>query len=173
MPLKWEDLTEGAPVNTGAFSFAPGRAPAYRATLWPHRSLPRKGFAFFILATYAMFLVPLFAVIGTKVMWGLLPFLLGALALIWYFLHRSYRSGELTEVLSIWSDKVELVRTNPDGSVQDWEANPHWVKVSLHPNGPVENYVTMRGNGREVEIGAFLSPEERLQLHDRLSRTLG
>ena len=36
----------------------------------------------------------------------------------------------------------------------------------------VENYVTLKGGGREVEIGAFLSPEERLVLHDELEAQL-
>jgi uncharacterized membrane protein len=39
----------------------------------------------------------------------------------------------------------------------------------MHPKGgPVPNYVTLSGNGREVEIGAFLSEEERKALYDDL-----
>jgi len=34
------------------------------------------------------------------------------------------------------------------------------------------NYVTMLGNGREVEIGAFLSEEERLALYANLCEML-
>ncbi len=42
--------------------------------------------------------------------------------------------------------------------------------MDLHPEGgPVENYVTLTGGGREVEIGAFLSEEERLSLFEDLS----
>jgi uncharacterized membrane protein len=43
----------------------------------------------------------------------------------------------------------------------------------LAEGGPVENYVTMRGNGRTVEIGAFLSPDERLDLYRELMQLLG
>ena len=96
------------------------------------------------------------------------------LALIWYFLERSYGDGRLREVLSIWDDHVELVRLNPRGPKQEWEANPHWVKVEIRPEGgPVENYVTLRGNQRTVEVGAFLSPEERDDLYHDLLRELG
>ncbi len=174
MPLKWENLSEGAPANTGAFSYEPGRGPARRLTLWPHRSLPRKGFAAFILLTFAMFLLPLLAVLGTVVLWWLLPFLLATLGLTWYFIERSYNDARLTEVLSLWDDRVELVRTEPDGTRQDWQANPHWVRVAIHSHGgPVENYITLRGNNRTVEIGAFLSPEERQKLYEDLSRLMG
>jgi len=173
MPFEWDDKAKGAPVQSGAFSFAEGSAPALRVTLWPHRSLPRRGFVAFIGITFAMLMIPLFALLGTLALWGLLPFLLGALGLMWYFLERSYTDGTLTEVLTLWSDRIELIRTNPRGPVQDWHANPHWVHLALRPEGgPVENYLTLKGNGREVELGAFLSPDERVDLHDRLGVAL-
>ena len=38
--------------------------------------------------------------------------------------------------------------------------------------GPVPHYITLRGKGREVEIGSFLSEEERIALYDDLLRAL-
>jgi uncharacterized membrane protein len=35
----------------------------------------------------------------------------------------------------------------------------------------VPNYVTLSGNGREVEIGAFLSEDERKALYQDLAQT--
>jgi uncharacterized membrane protein len=35
--------------------------------------------------------------------------------------------------------------------------------------GPVEHYLTLKGAGREVEIGAFLSEDERKALHGELA----
>jgi len=53
--------------------------------------------------------------------------------------------------------------------VLSWEANPYWVEVKLRPEGgKVENYLTLRGAGREVEIGAFLAPDERQVLRREL-----
>ena len=173
MPFKMDDETTAAPDSTGAVSYHAGDAPALYLTLWPHRSPPRRGFAAFILITFALLLIPLFAVIGTLVLWGLLPFLLGTLALTWILLERSYKDGELTEVLRLWSDRIDLVRLDPRRPPQDWHANPHWVQVKLRPSGgPVENYVTLKGGGREVEIGAFLSPDERRALHHELTAAL-
>jgi len=55
----------------------------------------------------------------------------------------------------------------------DWEANPYWVRVALHAKGgPVPNYLTLSGGGREVELGAFLSPPERVELKSLLEREL-
>lgn len=155
MPYRW---TSPAPDNKLA-----------ELTLWPHRSMPRHGFVWFIGITFCLILLPVIPLLGTKVLWGLLPFLMGAVWLIYYFIDRNYRDGELTERLSLWSDRVELTRANPRGTAQQWEANPYWVKVELHEKGgPVEHYLTMSGSGRVVEIGAFLSPEERIGLRDEL-----
>ena len=174
MPLKWEELDTGAPDHSGAPCIRAGGRPCLRLTLWPHRSLPLRGFAAFILITYGMFLLPLMAFLGTAALWGMLPFILATLALIWIFLRRSYADGALREVLTLREDRVELVRQEPRGQQLNWEANPHWVKVELHPEGgPVENYVTLRGNRRTVEIGAFLSPDEREALFRDLQRELG
>ena len=173
MPLSWHSDAEGAPEISGASSFQDGGAPLARLSLWPHRSLPRPGFAAFILITFGLILIPLIPLLGTPVLWGLLPFLMGTLALMWFFLERSYADGRLIEELALWTDRMELIRRNPRGAVQSWEANPYWVSVELHEaGGPVENYLTLKGGGREVEIGAFLSPEERLGLRADLEAVL-
>ncbi|MEM9269814.1 MAG: DUF2244 domain-containing protein [Pseudomonadota bacterium] len=36
----------------------------------------------------------------------------------------------------------------------------------------LESYLTLKGNGREIELGAFLSPEERVDLHNSLQEAL-
>ena len=170
MPMKWDHINEKAPDTTGAFFHADNNPPARRLTLWPHRSLPARGFVWFIAITATLFLLPLMALLGTLALWGLLPFLAGALALIWYFLRRSTADGALREVLALWQDRAELTRHNPRKPDQHWHANPHWVEVNLQPlGGPVDNYVTLRGNDRIVEIAAFLSPDERKKLYSELT----
>ena len=85
-----------------------------------------------------------------------------ALATIWVALKASWRKGKVFEVLEVWSDHVELKRTNPNGSVQKWTANPYWTEINvIEKDGPVPNYLTLRGGGRTVEIGSFLSEDER------------
>lgn len=173
MPREWVSKPETAPERSGAFLFAAGDPPAARLRLWPHRSLTAEGFVWFIGGTAALIALPLIAVLGTPVLWGLLPFLVLAVAGIWWALKRNLRDAALTEELTLWRDRIELVRREPGGRLRDWTADPHWVRVELHEaGGPVENYLTLRGGGREVEIGAFLSPEERLELKDEISSAL-
>jgi uncharacterized membrane protein len=117
--------------------------------------------------------VPLLAVIGSPVLWGLLPFLVIAVSGMYYALQRSYRDGEIIETLTFDQDRLRLARHGPRGKQQAWEANPHWVRVVLHKKGgPVPEYITLAGGPREVELGAFLSEEERVTLALELRRAL-
>ena len=173
MPVEWVGAKNGASEISGASLHSEGGPPLARLQLWPHRSLPKRGFAAFIGITFALVLVPLGAVIGTPILWGLLPFVLGTLALTWGLLAKSYRDGELIEDLQIWSDRVSLTRTPRRGAVLRWDANPYWTEVRLYPDdGPVSQYLTLKGGGREVEIGAFLSPEEREALYPVILRQI-
>lgn len=151
----------------------PHQDPRWQLSLWPYRSLLRKDFVIFIGATAALVSLPLLTLIGKAVLWGLLPFFLIMIAGVWYALHVSYKRGEVLEELSVDADRAHLTRYNPTGDVQEWEANRYWVTVHLHrKGGPVENYITLRGGDREVEIGAFLDAEERLTLYDDLTRAM-
>lgn len=163
MPYRWHDPAP-EPGTT---------APLARLHLQPFRSLPQTGFVWFIGATAALLAIPLVGLIGSPVLWGLLPFLLAALWAIWHALQRSYRDGEITEELTLWPDRVTLTRDGPRGQRRTWEANPHWVRVTLHETGgPVPNYLTLSGAGRKVELGAFLSEEERIALRPELVHAL-
>ncbi|WP_113911043.1 DUF2244 domain-containing protein [Roseovarius dicentrarchi] len=159
MPYEWSPST-------------PDQA-ASRLDLWPHRSLSRRGFAGFLLATCLMFSLPLFALLGTAVLWGLLPFLAAAVVLIWWAIEHSYRAGRLHEALVIDNREVHLTRTSPKGEVQTWDCNCYWAQPQIYPSGgPVAHYITLRGAGREVELGAFLSEDERKALYHELRRAI-
>jgi len=141
--------------------------------LWPHRSLPRRGFVAFIGGTALMIAVPLFAVLGSPVLWGLLPFLVIAVAGLYWALDRNYRDGEIVETLTFEDTRLHLTRHGPRGKRQEWEANPHWVRVIQHKTGgPVPEYITLAGGPREVELGAFLSEDERVTLVEDLREAL-
>jgi uncharacterized membrane protein len=155
MPYHWSDSTDPKTL-----------------TLWPHQSMTGPGFVWFIGATATMLALPLLAVLGSPVVWVLMAFFAAALAGVWRAIMANRAHRSLTEKLTLEHNRVHLEHRPPSGPPLEWEANPHWVTVHLSDKGPVESYLTLRGNGREVELGAFLTPEERSALHDELTRAL-
>jgi uncharacterized membrane protein len=141
--------------------------------LWPHNSLPKQGFVGFILTTFILILLPLLALSGTRVFWGLLPFLILAVWAIWTALQNSYKRNKIYECVSFGQKILNLKRTNPKGDTQNWSCEGYWSRASIYTRkGPVPFYVTLNGNGREVEIGAFLSEGERKSLYEELCNEL-
>lgn len=155
------------------YEWQPQKGESRSLHLWPHRSLNQRGFVWFIGGTAALIAMPLIATFGNPVLWGLLPFLVGAIGGIWFALRKNARDREILEILSLSPSCITLTRHGPKGLRQDWQANPYWVRLDCHPTGgPVPHYLTLKGGDREVEIGAFLAEEERLTLQRELSAAL-
>lgn len=160
MPYRW---TESAPDHSGAF--------LQTLTLWPHRSLPRRGFVWFIGVTAGFLLLPVLAVLGTQVLWGLLPFMALSVAGVWFAIQSTYRSGQMLEEVTLDRRHLQVRRHDPGRPERLWQTNSYWVRPTLR-KGPVEAYLTLSDGQREIELGAFLTPEERRALCDDLDRRL-
>lgn len=151
---------------------APSPTGITRALLWPHKSMTPEGFVWFVGLTAALLCLPLLALLGSIALWGILPFILIVLAGMWFGLRRNQRDLSLSEELELSPQRIAITRHNVRAPDQNWDANPYWVELRIAPKGKVENYITLRGSDREVELGAFLSPDERLALHAELSERL-
>ncbi len=146
---------------------------SWTLTLWPYNALGPRGFAAVIIGAAAILALPLLAVLGSAALWGLLPFELAALAALWVALRRNWADRNLCEEMHLARNGIYLRRVEPTGEVREWRANPAWVTLRLYTKGgPVPNYLTLTGGGREVELGAFLSEAERLQLYAELDSLL-
>lgn len=138
--------------------------------LWPYRSLLRRDFVVFMGATAFLVGLPLIVLVGSPVLWGILPFIALMLWGLWAAISTSYKRGEVLETLSAGENrKLYLTRRAPNGDTLVWEAEAIWAKAHIHPTqGPVEHYITLTGGGREVEVGSFLDPSERKALYGEL-----
>ncbi len=174
MPVHWSISPKAPGTAPGAFALASGDHAEYRLTLAPNLSMGPVGFVRIIALSAGFLALPLLGVLGTPVLYGLLPFAGLALAGLWYALRRNSRERQrLREELHLTRGQIDLTRTNPRQPAQHWQANPYWVRLRMvEKGGPVENYLTLEGAGRVVELGAFLSPEERAAVHEDLARAL-
>ena len=160
MPYEWKDT---APDDTGAVS--------YQLRLWPYQSLPPKGFVWFIGLTAGFMALPVVAMLGTAVLWGLLPFVLLVIGGVWYAIQHSFRRGQTAEELLLNRRTAQVIRRDPGGGLREWTTNSYWLRPILR-RGPVESYLTLTDGKREIELGTFLTPQERRHLHDDLLRRL-
>ena len=129
---------------------------------------------FFLGSTFVLISFPLFNVLGTTVFWGLLPFLLAAFIGVWFALRRSLNDHQILEQLTLSKEEIALIRQNPTGEHKRWVCSTYWAKLKIYQTeGPVSNYITLTGNGREVELGAFLSEDERKTLYEEVEQLLG
>lgn len=160
MPYEWTPAAHLTEAKDG---------PLTALRLWPYRSLPPKGFAAMILLAFGLGTVPLSGLLGTRLLWVLLPFILLMVGALWLGLARSYRDGEILEELFLDGDDLLLRHTPVKGTPVEWRCNVYWAKAEMHVSGgKVPFYVTLSGNGRRAEIGSFLSEDERKVLHGEL-----
>lgn len=166
-------LARGRKLGSMPYEWLPSAENEYRLHAWPHRSLTQRGFVWFVGTTAFLIALPILSVLGSPVVWALLPFLVASVAGIWLALRKNGRDRNIVEELVITPTRVSLARHGPDGRKQDWEANPNWLRVHLHEDGgPVPHYLTLKAKGREVELGAFLSEDERKALHSEVQEVL-
>lgn len=141
--------------------------PVYHVTLWPNRSLNAAGFRnTMILVVVGMSVGTVPLIMATSNLWMLL-FGIIPVVMLYFFFMRNYRDGRLTEELRIYPDVIAVERREPSGEILRWHANPYWVKVMIQET-PIESYLTLEGNQRTIELGAFLSPEERLTIKAKI-----
>lgn len=171
MPYEWTKKHAGAPP-IDAPGHGNGAPPIAVLHAWPYRSLPKRGFVWVIAMAYGFMLIPVAGFVGSAALWWLLVPGLIAIYGLWWFIDRSYRDGEILEALELWPDHIRLTRSGPHKAHAVWETNPYWVTVQSHANGPVPAYLTLKGGGREVELGSFLTENERRALLEEVQIAL-
>lgn len=159
-----------APLASDPFSRAD--TPVWTVTLWPHRSLSSDGFRRLMWFSAVAMSLPLVALVRTPAALALAPYMAAALAALWIFFKINYRRARLTEELRLWPDAIAVERREPAGKILRWSANPYWVDVDLEDTRRIPRYLTLRGAGRRIELGAFLTPEERVELAEELRRRI-
>ena len=147
----------------------PEVTPLLNITLWPNRSLSKKSFYTIMLVTFGAMMITIIPFIGTTTFYIMLPFSSITLITLFLSIRLNYQSGNIYENIRIWPNRIEVKRFEINGTSKEWNANPYWTKVNLYRKGQkIQNYLTLTGNGREVEVGAFLAPNERVEIKQKI-----
>ena len=139
----------------------------------PNRSLSSEG-TLVVFAILAIgLIIPIVPFLGSEIGITLTLFSGVTFYLFLFFLGKSFQSGQLYEEIKISSGKIEITHKEKNKKKLTWEGNPFWTKVVMEDKAnKVENYLTIQEKGHYIELGAFLSPEERLNLKYEIQNAL-
>ena len=139
------------------------QAVHFNATLVPHRSLSRRGFRFLIavlLAANLLIGLPVY-LLGA---WPVIGFMGLDVALVVVLFRLNYRSGRLTETLTLTDSELIVTRLDPEGLIEETRLDAFWLRVDMDDPPEHESRLTLISRGNRLVIGRFLAPEERLEV---------
>lgn len=143
----------------------------FDAILQPNTSLPPKGFLLLMTAIASVSFVAgmVFMLLGA---WPVMGFFGLDVALIYLAFKTNYRWARMYETVRLSEDSLLVERISPSGKVQRWRFQPYWLRVNLDSPGAHDCQLILSSHGKRLRIGAFLSPDERVELADALSGAL-
>ena len=143
----------------------------FDAVLSPHRSLSETGF-----------IILMSAVAGVGILIGTAFWLMGAwpvagfcgleIGLMYLMFRLNYQAARVRERLLLTDTGLTVERTTARGMVSRWDLAPNWLRVSI--DDPPEHHSQLRlsSHGMTLVVGAFLVPEERLEVARALGAAL-
>ena len=148
-------------------------APFISIRLVPNRSLDSNGTKVVFAVIACGFMLPIIPFIGSPIGTTLTIFSGLTFYLFLTLLQKNFQQGSTFEEILISKRKIKVVHQEKNKEQLTWECNPYWTKVHLDINNPrLKNYLTLAGKGKHIELGAFLSPHERLELRDKIQNAL-
>ena len=143
----------------------------FDAVLHPYRSLSLRGFAILMALLGVISFAAGFSFIALGA-WPVFGFLGLDLALVYFAFRLNYRAARNYEVVRLTENKLSVARGGPRGRHEIIAFQPYWVRVEIDDPPSHESQLRLTSHGRSVTIGAFLTPEERLDLARALTAEL-
>src|SRR5690348_16911429 len=142
----------------------------FDAVLYPHRSLPPRGFLVLMLALGAVSFAAgvSFVLIGA---WPIFGYFGLDVLLVYLAFRASYRSARMHEWVRLTGDLLTVERVSQRGERRRWQFQPFWLRVTLEEHDET-NRLVLASHGRELTVGGFLGPQERKNLAAALKDAL-
>lgn len=143
----------------------------FDAELTPHRSLSARGFRVLIgVVAAANLAVGIgFYWVGA---WPVFGFMGLDVALLYFLFRLNYRDAQEKEVLHLTDDAFTVRRISAKGEETRWTLEPYWLRVEMDDPPRHDSVLVLAARERRLAVGAFLTPEERLEMAQALRRAL-
>lgn len=141
----------------------PHKPAIFDLEMRPNRPLPVRQFRLMMAGVAGIFLLMglRFLALGA---WPILPFMAVDVALLWWALKASYRSGRESEHLRLDASGLELVRVAAHGRTQRTLIEARRARVELERLGADGNRLWLEAGGERYGLARFLSPGERVEI---------
>ena len=143
----------------------------FDAVLQPHASLTPRGF-FLLMA--AVGLISFCAGVSFVMAgaWPVFVFFGIDIALVYYAFKLNYRDARRYETVQLTETTLTVERVAPSGKRERWRFQPYWLQVEIEDFPASDSALTLRSHGRVVEIGSFLTADEKVDLANALRNEL-
>jgi len=147
-----------------AFPEAPLRFDAHLA---PHRSLGHRGILIVMIFVGAISFVAgvVFMAMGA---WPVFGFFGLDVAAIYFAFRWNYRAARAYETVQLSDDTLKIRKVDARGKETAWTCQPYWARVQFDEDAEEDVAIDITSHGRRLTVGAFLSPEERIQFGEAL-----
>ncbi len=143
----------------------------FDAVLTPNRSLGPRGFVILMAAVCTVSFAAGFAFFLAGA-WPVMGFFGLDVAIIYLAFRINYRRASVHENLCLTREALTIERVNHWGEAKTWHFAPAWLQVRMvEPARPGRGLV-LRSHGQDLEIGRFLTLEERRDLAGALRQAL-
>lgn len=104
--------------------------------------------------------------------WPVVGFMGGELMLLYFALRLSNRRSAVVEHISLSESSLTVKRINYRGETKTWAFQPQWLRVEVERLERANTRLTLNSHGQSLNIGGFLTSDERLEVADALKRAL-
>jgi len=143
----------------------------FERVLWPHRSLPPRGFRLLMLGLGVMSFIAGISFVAAGA-WPVCGFFGLDVALLYLAFRLSYRSARQHETLRLADGQFTVERVDIYGARRLWRFQPFWLKVVLEERRDESNRLLLASHGKSVVIGDFLAAPVRRDLAATLREVL-
>lgn len=148
------------------------REPWFDAVLYAHPSLSPRGFLLFMAALCLIGFTTgtLFLIAGA---WPVMGFFGLDVLLVYIAFRINYRRQRMFETLLLTDEALLVERVRPGRRTERWRFQPYWLRVVIDDAPRRVSALNLKSHGNTLEIGAFLTAGEKLDVARALREALG
>ena len=151
---------------------AAAKRDAFRAVLYPHRSLGPTGFLILMTAIGGVSFVTGMAFL-LQGAWPVFGFFGLDVLLVYIAFRLNYRAARAREEVSVSRIALDIRKTAPSGRTEEHHFNPFWARFSVARHSEIGiTRMQVEAQGQQVPIGSFLNPDDRESFATAFSRAL-